>query len=104
VHPAIKKAICAMSASDTDRGWLTKVRPIWGHYYHFHIRIGCPAGSAACTQQKAVPGDDGCGKEVDDWLKLIAKPPKSTPEGEPRQITLDQLPAECKVVLEAGRK
>ncbi len=104
VHPAIKKAVCEMTATDADRGWLTKVRPLWGHYYHFHIRIGCPTGSAGCTAQKAVPGDDGCGKEVADWLKLIAKPPTPTPtEGEPKQLTLEQLPADCKVVLEAGR-
>jgi penicillin-insensitive murein endopeptidase len=25
-----------------DRDWLSKVRPIWGHNYHFHIRIACP--------------------------------------------------------------
>jgi penicillin-insensitive murein DD-endopeptidase len=104
VHPAIKKAICEMSAADADRAWLTKVRPIWGHYYHFHIRIGCPAGSTTCTQQKAVPGDDGCGKEVDDWLKLLARPPKTAPEGEKRQITLEELPADCRIVLESGRK
>jgi len=22
-----------------DRGWLAKVRPWWGHYYHFHVRM-----------------------------------------------------------------
>ena len=42
VHPAIKKALC--QAAGKDRAWLYKVRPIWGHYYHFHIRIGCPNG------------------------------------------------------------
>ena len=61
VNPAIKKALC--QAAGKDRAWLGKVRPIWGHNYHFHIRIGCPNGG--CQVQPPVKGDDGCGKEVD---------------------------------------
>lgn len=104
VHPAIKKALC--QAAGKDRAWLGKVRPIWGHHYHFHIRIGCPNGG--CQSQPAVSGDDGCGKEVDNWLKTIEaslkKPqPKPgvriIPDSERRKVTMDQLPAECKVVL-----
>jgi penicillin-insensitive murein DD-endopeptidase len=102
VHPAIKRAICMATATDTDRAWLTKVRPIWGHYYHFHIRIGCPAGSTTCAPQAATPGDDGCGKELDDWYKLLTAPP-GPPEKPKPALTLEQLPAECRVVLQAGR-
>ena len=29
-----------------DRRWLRKVRPWWGHHYHFHVRLACPAGDA----------------------------------------------------------
>jgi len=104
VHPAIKKALC--QAAGKDRAWLYKVRPIWGHYYHFHIRIGCP--NAGCEIQPAVKDDDGCGKELTNWLTLVEKslkapPPKPgvkiVPDSERRQITMEQLPAECKVVL-----
>jgi penicillin-insensitive murein endopeptidase len=103
VHPAIKKALC--EGAGKDRAWLGKVRPLWGHYYHFHIRTGCPNGG--CTAQPAVQGDDGCGKEVTNWLKAIEKSLKpGKPQKEPtvgasdlRKVTLDQLPAECKVVL-----
>lgn len=104
VHPAIKKALC--QAAGKDRAWLYKVRPIWGHYYHFHIRINCPNGG--CEAQPPVKGDDGCGKEVTDWLKSVEaslkKPEpkpgvKIVPDSERRRITMDQLPAECKVVL-----
>ena len=70
VHPAIKKALC--EAAGPDRGWLGKVRPIDGHYYHFHIRIGCPPGSTTCKPQKAPTGEDGCGKEVQEWLARLA--------------------------------
>ncbi len=113
VHPAIKQVLCY--AAKDNRNWLTKVRPYWGHHYHFHVRMHCPAGSGDCEPQKSVPGDDGCGKELDDWLKLIAnikqepaplpipppvvaaKPPKEKPP-----MTLDQLPQACRVVLATG--
>jgi penicillin-insensitive murein DD-endopeptidase len=108
VHPAIKKALC--EAAGTDRKWLDKVRPIAGHYYHFHIRIGCPPGSANCAPQKPPPGDDGCGKEVQEWLARVApskgpplpKPPGYKPPPPKPPITLATLPPECTAVLESG--
>ncbi len=113
VHPAIKKALCEASASDPDKAWLKKVRPYWGHYYHFHVRIGCPGGSTVCKSQPAVPGDDGCGAEVTDWLKKIAKskepaPPRppgqkpSAPAPKKHEITMADLPNECGPVLSSG--
>lgn len=99
VHPGIKQALCKAS-SPADKPWLGKVRPMWGHHYHFHIRIACPKGSEGCEPQKAVTGDDGCGKELDDWFALLKAPPK--PEGPPKPpMTIEQLPAACKLVLEA---
>lgn len=110
VHPAIKKAIC--SDKSLPRTHLHKVRPYWGHHYHMHIRIGCPKGSTTCKAQPPTGNEDGCGKEVDDWLARMKKrldapkivlpkvPPKPGPP--PRQVMLSDLPAECKVVLEAG--
>src|SRR5215813_6261404 len=41
VNAAIKKALCREARG--DRGWLHKVRPMWGHDYHFHIRLSCPS-------------------------------------------------------------
>ena len=108
VHPAIKKALC--EAAGTDRKWLGKVRPIGGHYYHFHIRIGCPPGSTVCKPQVPPTGDDGCGKEVQEWLARLA-PPKGPPPPKPPgykppppapPITMAQLPKECSAVLESG--
>ena len=107
VHPAIKKALC--QAAGTDRAWLNKVRPYWGHFYHFHVRIGCPAGSTACKPQAPIPGDDGCGKDLDDGFKLLTRTPTPRPPGEPpvvavpakpkAPVTLDDMPAECRTVL-----
>lgn len=108
VHPAIKKALCQRAGK--DRRWLGKVRPLWGHHYHFHIRIYCPNGG--CRAQPEVSGDDGCGKEVDNWLKSIAKslkpkkpPPKTAqkwvPPSERRKTTMAELPPECEQVLDS---
>jgi penicillin-insensitive murein endopeptidase len=111
VHPAIKKAVCEASKEEKDRDWLSKIRPYWGHYYHFHIRMACPKGSPGCTGQPSVDDDnDGCGAELTRWLKLIKpKPVVATPPTTPakpaperRPITLDQLPAECRSVLASG--
>ena len=46
VHPAIKQVLCDQAGK--DRAWLSKVRPWWGHYYHFHVRIACPSDDAYC--------------------------------------------------------
>lgn len=112
VHPAIKKALC--EAAGPDRAWLGKVRPIQGHYYHFHIRIGCPAGSSdVCKPQVPVTGDDGCGKEVEEWIARVTpykgppkprppRPPGYKPPPPPPPITMASLPEACTAVLESG--
>jgi penicillin-insensitive murein endopeptidase len=109
VHPAIKKALC--EAAGTDRGWLAKVRPYWGHYYHMHIRIGCPSGSTICKSQPPPPGDDGCGAELTDWIKKITpkkgvakapEPKNDKPVAKKKEITLADLPGECRTVLASG--
>ncbi len=107
VHPAIKKALCNSAANfGPDRSWLSKVRAYWSHHYHFHVRIGCPKDSASCKGQPPPPTDDGCGKELDDWMKRISAPPPppytGPPKAPPPPMTLDRLPAECRVVLETG--
>ncbi len=108
VHPAIKKALCL--AAGNDRAWLGKVRPIGGHYYHFHIRIKCPPGFSGCRPQTPPTGEDGCGKEVDAWIAKLTppktppppKPPGYKPKPPPPPITMAQLPKECVAVLESG--
>jgi penicillin-insensitive murein endopeptidase len=102
VNAAIKKALCREAKG--DRGWLHKVRPMYGHDYHFHIRIKCPPGSSGCESQAEPPAGDGC-KPADlaYWFKdsiLHPKPPKEPPKPKP-PITLAQLPAACRQVLAA---
>ncbi len=106
VNPAIKKAMCRDAGA--DRAGLGKVRPMWGHNYHFHIRMACPDGSITCQDQDAPPDGDGCGKELTDWLatqhKAIFAPktPRTGPPSKPKPpMSVDALPAECKQVLVA---
>lgn len=110
VHPAIKKALC--EAAGSDRAWLGKVRPYWGHYYHFHMRIACPKGSSHCKPQAPPTGEDGCGKELATWIRRVtphppAPPPPPGTKPPPRKpppppMTLERLPAECREVLTSG--
>ena len=96
VNPAIKKALCA--AAGPDRGWLRTVRPWWGHDYHFHVRLGCPAGDATCKPQDAVPPGDGCGAELASWFEPPPPPPKVPAKPKP-PLTLKDLPPACGQVL-----
>ncbi len=106
VHPTIKRAVCNAVVPE-DHGWLQKLRPLYGHNYHFHVRLACPAGEAGCEPQKKAPDGDGCGKELDDWIALVSKPaePSLLPpvEEKSKDLTLAQLPADCRDVLAAGR-
>ncbi len=99
VNAAIKKALCR--AAGNDRAWLHKVRPWWGHNYHFHVRVGCPAGSPECKSQDGTPNGDGCGKELDYWFTeaiLHPKPPAVPPKPKP-PLTLADLPPACRQIV-----
>jgi penicillin-insensitive murein endopeptidase len=101
VNAAIKKALCREAGN--DRAWLTKVRPIYGHDYHFHVRIGCPAGSPECKGQTPPGGGDGCGKDLDWWFTnevLYPRPSLLPPKPKP-QLTMADLPPGCRQVLMA---
>ena len=116
VHPGIKKALCLEPS--IDRANLRKIQPYYGHYYHMHIRIACPKGSDLCKPQISRPADDGCGKEVDQWIanfrrsaaiaaarpKVVPDPNAPPPKAWPRKpgLSIAQLPAECRMVVDAG--
>jgi penicillin-insensitive murein DD-endopeptidase len=100
VNAAIKKALCREAKG--DRSWLSKIRPMYSHDYHFHIRIKCPPGSGECEGQSAPSESEGCSAgDLAFWFKdsiIHPKPPKEPPK--PRKpMTLAQLPAACRQVL-----
>jgi penicillin-insensitive murein endopeptidase len=104
VNAAIKKALCREAKG--DRSWLSKVRPWWGHDYHFHIRMRCPTGDKDCKGQADQGGDDGCKpSELAYWFKdSIIHPKPQAPKPPPKLtdgIKLSAMPAACKAVLNA---
>jgi penicillin-insensitive murein endopeptidase len=101
VNPAIKKAICREATG--DRSWLAKVRPFWGHDYHFHIRLFCPRGEGACEGQAPVAAGEGCDASLAWWFRPSVLHPRPAPEPKKPKpgLTLAQLPSECRHVLSA---
>lgn len=100
VNPAIKRALCREAGGGR---WLSKVRPMYGHNYHYHIRLACPGGQDSCDDQAAPPAGDGCGEELSYWFSdaiLNPKPPKTKPKPRP-PMTLAALPPACRTVLNA---
>jgi penicillin-insensitive murein endopeptidase len=97
VNAAIKRALCRSAAGQS---WMHKVRPMWGHNYHFHIRLFCPRGTASCAHQDPTPPGDGCDSSLAWWFTTEAlHPRKSTKTWPP--MTMAKLPAECRSVLKA---
>ncbi len=101
VNAAIKKAICREATG--DRSWLQKVRPYYGHNYHFHVRIQCPAGSENCREQDPTPSGEGCDASLNHWFSYGVLHPRVNPNAKPKPaMTLSQLPPECRHVLLAN--
>ena len=99
VNAAIKKALCREAGS--DRGWLNKVRPMYGHNYHFHVRVFCPRGEENCSGQDEVPPGDGC-DQLAYWFQPSVLHPKPNPNAKKKPpMTMAALPAECRVVLKS---
>jgi penicillin-insensitive murein DD-endopeptidase len=87
VNAAIKKALCETHGGEP---WMNRVRAYWGHNYHFHIRIKCPAGETTCEPQDPLPPGDGCDKSLAWWFTEEALHPRP---GSPKPpITMAQLP------------
>ena len=113
VHPAIKKALCETADKiGNSRSWLRRVRPWYGHHYHFHVRLRCPKGMRGCRNQPNPGIGDGCGKELDGWFERLRpkkvkkpiKPKKKKKIRKRRPLTLASLPIACTTVIAAGDK
>ncbi len=105
VFPGAKVAMC--NSATGDRSWLNKIRPWWGHHYHFHVRLNCPEGAVGCTDQAPPPPGDGCA-EAQGWVDRILNPPPPDPNPAPAtpaaprgELTMANLPGQCLGVLNA---
>jgi penicillin-insensitive murein endopeptidase len=103
IFPGAKVAMC--NSATGDRSWLNKVRPWWGHHYHFHVRLNCTEGDAACTNQAPPPSGDGCA-DAQGWVDRILNPPPPDPIAPPpvprADLTMANLPSQCLAVLNAN--
>ena len=97
VNAIIKQALCN---SETDRSWLDKVRPWWGHDAHFHVRLNCPLDSGQCKPQKPFSPGDGCDADLANWVRDIRQAALSPkPYKKPEPPSAENLPAACSAVL-----
>ena len=100
IFPGAKVRMCRDATGNRD--WLRKVRPWWGHHYHFHVRLACPDGAQGCVDQAPPPPGDGCA-EAEKWVHNILNPPPPDPNAPPpkprRELVLADLPAQCAQVL-----
>lgn len=94
VNAAIKQALC-QDAGASDRDWLRKIRPWWGHDAHFHVRLRCPPGSPDCESQAVLAGDAGCGADLAWWFTDEALRPSKGGGAKPEPVT----PAACRALL-----
>ncbi|WP_106746782.1 penicillin-insensitive murein endopeptidase [Yoonia maritima] len=103
VFPGAKVAMC--NSATGDRSWLNKIRPWWGHHYHFHVRLNCPDGATGCTNQAPPPAGDGCA-DAARWVNNILNPPPPDPNAPPptprAELTMAKLPGQCVGVLNAN--
>lgn len=100
VFPGAKVQMC--NDETGDRAYLRKIRPWFGHHYHFHVRLSCPDGAANCVNQNPPPAGDGC-QEAQGWVDNILNPPPPDPDApapQPRrELVMADLPQQCTNVL-----
>lgn len=103
VFPGAKVQMCKDEKG--SKRWLRKVRPWFGHHYHFHVRLNCPRGARGCVEQDPPPRGDGCA-DAQEWVNNIInpQPPKprdpNAPAPKPRrELRVADLPQQCAGVL-----
>lgn len=110
VTPPVKAAMC--KAYGEKGRWLQKIRPLYGHHYHFHVRLKCPRGDRACETQRPTvrqlsKNGTGCDSDLEWWLTtyldLLKNPPKdAAPKKKKRgarDYVMADLPDQCAAVL-----
>ena len=66
------------------RAWMKRVRAYWGHKYHFHIRIKCPAETALSAAEPPAPG-----RRLRQVARLVVHPRGAAPERRSGERTAD---------------
>ncbi len=103
IFPGAKVAMCDNATG--DRSWLSKIRLLANHNYHFHVRLACQPGDPSCVAQDPVPAGDGCA-EARQAVADILNPPPPDPNyvAPPARgpLTIGELPGQCLSVLNSN--
>ncbi len=99
VNAAIKKELCRTAGS--DRSWMTKVRPYWGHDDHIHIRLACPSSVSSVRGAGRRPPMGDAAAPRSDLGPIGSQPGVLHPTpGKPRPpLPLSALPEACRELL-----
>ncbi|MCV6597930.1 MAG: penicillin-insensitive murein endopeptidase [Mangrovicoccus sp.] len=108
VTAPVKIELCK-TAKPADKAWMQKIRPLYGHHYHFHVRLKCPKGSPGCETQKPTVrelsnGGNGCDETLTWWVTEYLQPAKPGTPAPPkkrgaRDYIMADLPGQCRTVL-----
>lgn len=116
VAAVIKIELCR-TATPADTPWLQRIRPLYGHHDHLHVRLRCPSGSRHCeTQSPTVAelsnGGNGCDDTLTWWVTGYLNPPAPSAQPArpaepaeprrrgPREFIMADLPRQCSQVIE----
>ncbi len=113
VAAAVKIEMCRTAGK--DRKWLAKIRPLYGHAAHFHVRLKCPKGERNCVKQRPtisrISKGDGCDKTLNWWVTDYLDRPKADPNKRAvkpkprprraREMIMADLPRQCVGVLKS---
>lgn len=99
INPVLKRTLCERSGS--ERSWLHKLAPWWGHDDHVHVRLACPTDSTACVPQPPLPDGDGCAN-LAWWFDAKAQKERETAQKRyvARVGAAPELPPACRALLE----
>lgn len=99
VNPVIKARLCE---TETNKAWLEKLRPWYGHDSHFHVRLKCPTASQGCIPQDPIPKGSGCDTNLQNWVRdqiqWTNTPPTKSNSSTPKPKKI--LPLECQAILQ----
>ncbi len=102
VNPAVKQKLCKeLGKKKSAVEWLRKLRPWWGHDYHFHMRLNCLPEDAQCKDtQDPIPPGNGCDDTLAWWFSEEAHKSAATQGAVPSTFDYDKMPEACKPLLD----
>ena len=82
VNAAIKRAMCRVAAGEP---WMRKVRPYYGHNYHFHVRLFCPKRLGELQG----PGPDAARRRLRRLARLVVPRRGAAPQAVEQNLAAD---------------